>query len=711
MPLFRPSACRRLLGVVLLACASTASFAQTDVLHWVGQTPGSCSALDARGHSLFVGAGCKLLRYDVTDPLAPVLLAEYDGSDLIRDVVALDSLVLLALEAPGLAVLDVSDPLRMRQVGASPPGGTARALAVQDTLVCMTTGAGGFHVYSLANPEHPRLLGSCPLDYADGFALQGDLAWVADDWSLTAVDLSDPRQPVVLQRTYTGLPVYDVAIEDDLATVAGRVGLRFYDVGLHGLALPAGILQLEDQPRFSRVRVRNGRVLYGAYDRGFKIVDCSDPGSPRLLFEHWFPHWATAYACEAVEVDGQLWCCAWSDGLWRLDLADLAEPVATLGPPAIGSALSAAVDGDRLFVGGYMGVQSWDLADPSRPVLRSSIQDPHLVMETLAAGGRGAALLNFEGLRTLDLSDPAAIEIAGEYHPSIFHHTQDVGDIDGELLWVAGSQFLAVFDDWSGEVEPFARHESALYTGLRCAGDRLYLAEEQGMRILDVADPTEPLLLGTYSSASRTGRLAVEDDIVCLVKSDIGLDVVDASDPGAPVRLALIEGLRTPMDVDLRNGIAAVAVFEGVRLYDLRDPAHPLEMGSWDTPTTPYRLAFEGELLLAACANSGVQILRLDPDCGVRAAPEQPAAIVLSRPHPNPFNPACRAEVRLATAGDCRVDLFNLLGQRVMVLHAGWLPAGSHSITVDGRGLASGNYWLRAERAGDQAVQRLTLLR
>ena len=78
---------------------------------------------------------------------------------------------------------------------------------------------------------------------------------------------------------------------------------------------------------------------------------------------------------------------------------------------------------------------------------------------------------------------------------------------------------------------------------------------------------------------------------------------------------------------------------------------------------------------------------------------------------PNPFNNQARVTVTLNTAGHARVELFNLLGQRVALLHEGKLTAGQHSMNLDGQALSSGAYLLRATAPNLNLTRRVMLLK
>lgn len=88
----------------------------------------------------------------------------------------------------------------------------------------------------------------------------------------------------------------------------------------------------------------------------------------------------------------------------------------------------------------------------------------------------------------------------------------------------------------------------------------------------------------------------------------------------------------------------------------------------------------------------------------------------LERPYPNPFNPSTKISLYVAARGDLQVDIYDVQGRRVRALHAGPIEAGWHTLVWDGRddggrGQASGVYLVRARAAGEDGVQKMTLVK
>jgi hypothetical protein len=86
-----------------------------------------------------------------------------------------------------------------------------------------------------------------------------------------------------------------------------------------------------------------------------------------------------------------------------------------------------------------------------------------------------------------------------------------------------------------------------------------------------------------------------------------------------------------------------------------------------------------------------------------------PSSVHLYQNYPNPVNPATTIRFILPQRSHATLTVYNMLGQPVATLANGEVEAGSHEVTFDGSGLASGVYFYRL-RAGDYVESRKLVL-
>ena len=90
---------------------------------------------------------------------------------------------------------------------------------------------------------------------------------------------------------------------------------------------------------------------------------------------------------------------------------------------------------------------------------------------------------------------------------------------------------------------------------------------------------------------------------------------------------------------------------------------------------------------------------------------ELPAKVDLRQNYPNPFNPTTTIQYDLVKSGRVRLDVYNILGQRVALLIDGRQSAGSHSVRFDASQLTSGVYFYRLETGNKILVKKMMLMK
>jgi hypothetical protein len=93
------------------------------------------------------------------------------------------------------------------------------------------------------------------------------------------------------------------------------------------------------------------------------------------------------------------------------------------------------------------------------------------------------------------------------------------------------------------------------------------------------------------------------------------------------------------------------------------------------------------------------------------SANEIPDHFFVDQNYPNPFNPLTTIRYGLPRSVRAKLEVFNLLGQRVAILVHEERAAGYHETVLDGSSLASGVYFYRLQAGEFVQTKKLLLLR
>ncbi|MDH4157923.1 MAG: T9SS type A sorting domain-containing protein [candidate division Zixibacteria bacterium] len=98
-----------------------------------------------------------------------------------------------------------------------------------------------------------------------------------------------------------------------------------------------------------------------------------------------------------------------------------------------------------------------------------------------------------------------------------------------------------------------------------------------------------------------------------------------------------------------------------------------------------------------------------DVDEGLEAG--LPSSFALNQNYPNPFNPATVIGFALPRAGHVRLEVFNVLGQKVATLVDRRMAAGAHQVEFDGAKMPSGIYFYRLNHAEGAETKKMILIK
>ncbi|MFH1735643.1 MAG: right-handed parallel beta-helix repeat-containing protein [bacterium] len=125
------------------------------------------------------------------------------------------------------------------------------------------------------------------------------------------------------------------------------------------------------------------------------------------------------------------------------------------------------------------------------------------------------------------------------------------------------------------------------------------------------------------------------------------------------------------------------------------------------------------------CINAGDPLAPYDPDntyadigmhyfdvLGIEGSfSEKPQDYQVVSCYPNPFNPTTAISFQQSVYSHVSLKVYDVQGREVVLLVDGYRSAGSHEVTFDGAGLASGIYIYRFRSGGQQQSGKLILMK
>jgi len=174
-------------------------------------------------------------------------------------------------------------------------------------------------------------------------------------------------------------------------------------------------------------------------------------------------------------------------------------------------------------------------------------------------------------------------------------------------------------------------------TGVALAGDYAYVADNaSGLQVVDISDPTNPVLAGNYDTPNYAHDVAIAGDYAFVADRDSGLQIIDVSDPTNPSWAGGYDAPTYIYGVTLAGNRAYLAAHDGgLVVLDISDPTNPVWVGSYDTSGYSQDVAIAGDYAYVADGSSGLQVIDIsDPanpvSVGSHDTPGYANAVVIS---------------------------------------------------------------------------------
>jgi hypothetical protein len=622
----------------------------------------------------------------------------------------------------------------------------------------------GLRVIDVSNPSDPAEVSSLDLGRGTDVAAKGNYALMTVFEGLRVVDAPIPEFPRHVASFPTSNRAERITLDGDRAFIADRGGVLVLDVSRPEIPLPEGFIPTNGSAR--HVSVDGDRVFVADFQEGLRVIDASDLSNPLEL-----GYFDTVSDCEALTVSGGY--AFVGDAVVGLRVIDLTNP---LRPVELGSiampdeVMEIAVAGERAFVADWGGgLRIIDVSDPRTPIERAVYEDPAGIIGVTVAGDYAYAAACSSGVRILDISVPDNPVPVGHFDTSGCALSLALRD---SLLYVGLNSMLKIVD--VSDPSAPAGLGSTSITGsprkIDVRGDHVYLANfTEGLEIVNVADPGSPFTVGSYRPLGRPRFWDIaERDGYVYVADGGGLRVIYVADVTNPVEVGFygVNWLSVGVDVDddyvyMVEGTWGDPVDGGLYVLAFDPPPVPVFINSfvardegasikltWDVVADEIVAGFriyrsEGGGVPVALPESGVMLsakTRTFDDRNVRAGlwyhyalnvvladgsetrsqtvevRTGASTLTLHQNHPNPFNPETVIAFALSERSHVTLTIYDAQGKLVNILVNGVEAPGLREVSwggFDRRGnpVSSGVYFYRLHAGSERLTKKMVLLR
>ncbi|MFP2926789.1 LVIVD repeat-containing protein [Pyxidicoccus sp. 3LG] len=253
---------------------------------------------------------------------------------------------------------------------------------------------------------------------------------------------------------------------------------------------------------------------------GLTVLDVSDPRNPVYRAAISLPNdsfWNGVWA-----KDEALYIASATSGVLIFDITDPARPAfvrnETGNIPGPVDVHTVFVEGDRLYAMSPSAKQTliFDVSAPLSPTLVSSYAYPNATSiphDAFASGGRLYINHGKDGFLVVDVTSEQPALLGKYTFPYVFSHANAVGVFNGRTIAFEGGEgqgtHLRVLDVTNpvgiAKVGEYRLRDLTSIHNMVLVGSRLYIAHyHEGVRVLDVSDPTRPREVAHFNSFRET---------------------------------------------------------------------------------------------------------------------------------------------------------------------------------------------------------------
>ena len=435
----------------------------------------------------------------------------------------------------------------------------------------------GLLVIDISDPANPSLVsetfirnrtyisGSDMLPY---ISLKGNIAYIAGLNVLTAVDISNPHAPYIVDTATNADDwlnwVDDMEISGDRIYLCNDSGLAVFDI-----SNPANIALIGQyhQYKSNGLAVTDSLVfVITSYD-GLIVLDASDPSA---IYE------LTRYDLDGARVEiVDTLAFAIAGGLVILNIADPMNvtEVSRSSSGGMQGPVAFEVKNDLACVNSpYIGTHVIDISNPESPVLTSSINEYYGGMDIDLRDTLAVLSGWVWGLTILNVADPTEPEFVGQYRAAYFG---DRMAIKGDYAYsLASGRLQAV--NLSRPQDPYLAGQcpmSTLHSDLVICDTLIYISAVNGLYVANISDPESPVVVDSFvTDTSWWGRVTADEHYVYWAGP--GLRILDKSGL-SPISVVGYLPINSRGDIAVSSGYAYMFGLSELIEIDISDPTAP----------------------------------------------------------------------------------------------------------------------------------------
>jgi hypothetical protein len=344
------------------------------------------------------------------------------------------------------------------------------------------------------------------------------------------------------------------------------------------------------------VCIRGNFAYLACNQAGLRIIDISDLASPIDMGHYNLGLYQQA---TAIEVEGGRAFLGIDEGIIIIDISNPLHPEQLGFVSLDGRKMAIKADQNYVYVCRVGGLAIVNAADPVAASVIWTSSDIGLARDIEIHANIAYVSCNGQGLRVMDISNKTDPLVT-----NVFDFNND-GEVTGATV-SGGYAFMSCGEmgfnilDLSTMQIVSGIDSLAYSTSVKVIGNYAYVAyfiPECPLAIVDISNPLSPQTLGVYQPPTDLAQFDIAGGIAYIADCESGLRMVDISDPYNPHEDYYFNRCGSDFGVLISGDYAFVQDYSCVRIYDISDMRHPLEVSRYDIVYRIEDMIIEGNIL------------------------------------------------------------------------------------------------------------------
>jgi len=350
-------------------------------------------------------------------------------------------------------------------------------------------------------------------------------------------------------------------------------------------------------------------LLFLANKLGIEIYSIEDPGNPQIVSSFLTKGLANGVALNLpfVYVGDVYGFSVW-------DVTDLQNPIRRSGftsDSSTGYQERLYYRDGLVFIAAYSsGIQIIDVSDPDHPIVVAHTPT-HAYAWDLVLSDQAAYVMDFFSMSIVDIRRPR-FPVMRNNIDAMFSSGAAIQDSRLYLGYVDGLRIMDIADPFNPiDISDMGPTGNGTAETVSIKGDFVFVGHGGYIEIYDASDPADPIQISYFYPPGHPRKLIASGDYLYTVLDDNGFLVTDISNPYNPVTVQHINtgvgGTRNDVTVD-ENYVYLSDWNRGLVIYEQSTPGNLVELANYSVPGSLRDFLFIEDTAYLVC-QSEIQIV------------------------------------------------------------------------------------------------------